>query len=260
MAFLFEWREAVASPKGPSSSTTRHVLLTLSLHMDMTGGNCFPSTALLAERTGLSERSVCTHVDRAESEGWIRRAKHRGAGRAWAGTLYTAILPEVLKDVQRPTEEGTERGSVPTRENGRGTEGGSVRQARGTEPHDNEALKEVQSNSSVELNNNVRAVFDHWQEVSGHSRTKLTAGRRQKIRARLKTYSVDELQKALSAGCADPFYRGENDRGKRYDWVETLLKSDEAVERHLDGAGKTNGNGAHTMSAAELREWEEGLT
>ena len=153
MPFLFEWRDAVAGPNGPRSSTTRHVLLTLALHMDMNGGACFPSTATLSERTALSERSVCTHLDRAEEEGWIRRSRHRGKGQSWARTEYVAVMPEALKEVQHLPERGTERGSVPsapkTRNSGKALKEVQYVKGEGTEPHDKKALKEVQSNSSV---------------------------------------------------------------------------------------------------------------
>lgn len=95
-------------------------------------------------------------------------------------------------------------------------------------------------------------MFEHWKAASGHDRSKLTKERRQKIAARLKTYSVQELKAAISHGCADPFYLGENDRGKRYDFIETLLKNDTAVDRHLN-----NGNGKATKRDPLMRTPEE---
>ena len=59
--FRDRWRDLVASADGPPSATTRHVLLTLSLSMNLTG-YCYPSTRGLAERTKLSERVVCLHL------------------------------------------------------------------------------------------------------------------------------------------------------------------------------------------------------
>lgn len=90
----------------------------------------------------------------------------------------------------------------------------------------------------------VREVFEHWQETSGHNRAKLTTDRRQKIRARLRTFSADELKEAIANACSDPFYQGDNDRGTRYDWIETLLKNDAAVDRHLNSDPPSpNGSG-----------------
>jgi hypothetical protein len=145
---LFTWRELVASDRGPASPTRRHVLITLSLNMNQGGGSCYPSTARLAEMTGLSERSVCSHLEAAEAEGWIRRGRH-GSGRGWKLTAYQAAIPDTLNEVQHVRAAGTETGSARQRSEGaephaRGTEP----HARGTEPDDTEVLKEVQSISS----------------------------------------------------------------------------------------------------------------
>ncbi|WP_419656289.1 helix-turn-helix domain-containing protein [Desulfosarcina variabilis] len=142
-SFKFEWQKIIASKFGPKKPTTRHVLLTLCIHMDKDGGSCFPSTRTLAEETGLSERSVCTHLRTASTDGWINTHTRTGFGQAWAQNSYTALIPKkVLKEVQ---QQGTERGSVP---NDKGTEP----HAEGTEPNDIKALKEVQSSSYITVN------------------------------------------------------------------------------------------------------------
>lgn len=77
----------------------------------------------------------------------------------------------------------------------------------------------------------IRQVFEHWQTTCGHTRATLTKERRAKIRARLKTFSVEDLCRAVDAAAADPFYQGDNDRHTRYDFPETIFKSDAATER-----------------------------
>ena len=79
-------------------------------------------------------------------------------------------------------------------------------------------------------------LFDFWKAASGHDQARFTATRRTKVRQRLKAFSADQLKLVTTTVCADPWYRGENDRGKRYDWIEIILKSDEAVEKHLETA------------------------
>lgn len=109
---------------GPKS-ITRFVLLTLSLHMDKDGGSCFPSTRTLAGKTGLSERSVCTHLETAAKEGWIKKMLHGLPGQRWKRHKYEADIPEnLLKEIQHLN-------------------------SKGTEPYDKKALKEVQSSTSV---------------------------------------------------------------------------------------------------------------
>lgn len=83
----------------------------------------------------------------------------------------------------------------------------------------------------------VSRVMASCNEVTGR-KLKLTPGRRRKIAARLKDgFSVDQLVDAMKAAHADPFYRGENDRDRRYDDPETIFKSVEVVEKHLEHGG-----------------------
>nr|BDD47297.1 hypothetical protein 15 [Desulfobacteraceae bacterium] len=117
--------------------------------MDATGGNGFPSTRRLAKMAALSERSVCTHLDLAESLGWIsRRVRGPEHGQGWRAHVYSPRIPEgterssasskekALKEVQQLNPEGTEP------------------HAEGTEPDDKKVLKEVQSNTSVNSSKN----------------------------------------------------------------------------------------------------------
>lgn len=105
--------KAVAE-RGPESPTTRHVLLTLALHMEAGGTSCHPSTTTLARETGLTDRSVREHLIRAEKEGWIGRRKR---GRVYH---YTPRIPERGSGVQG----GEPRKEVPGSE-GETPEGGS---------------------------------------------------------------------------------------------------------------------------------------
>jgi len=142
----FRWQKMIASIHGPESPTTRHVLLTLSLFMDNDGGSCFPATRTIADNTGLSERSVCTHLELAANTGWIKKTERAGNGQAWKRHSYEAAIPEkALKEVQHVEKKGTERGSA---RQAKGTEPLS----KGTEPDDKKALKEVQSNTHITLN------------------------------------------------------------------------------------------------------------
>ncbi|MBC8730005.1 helix-turn-helix domain-containing protein [Paraburkholderia sp. UCT2] len=160
------WRHAIIN--SPLPPTTRHVLLTLSCHVNDVGEDCFPSTKTLARETGLSERSVCTHLELAATEGWFAVRKHGYGGQKWARHQYYPRVPDdfVLPDRD---EKGAEERSVPRAKklstkalkevqhlNDKGTEGDSVPLGEalnvipeGTEPNDKKALKEVQSSTAV---------------------------------------------------------------------------------------------------------------
>jgi uncharacterized phage protein (TIGR02220 family) len=87
----------------------------------------------------------------------------------------------------------------------------------------------------------VREVFDYWRVRCGHERATLTQDRKAKIRARLKRYSPADLKRAIDHAAQNPFYQGDNDRQTRYDYPETLFKTDAAAERLMQAG--TNGNG-----------------
>ena len=130
-----QWLDLVEERSG-LPAPTRHLLLSLGRRMDSDGGRCYPGTQTIASRTRLSERTVCTHLTLAETEGWLKRMpRGRAAGRAWRGHQYRPAVPgEVLKEIQYVITSGAEGDSVP--------------QPVGTEPHDIGVLKEVQSSSS----------------------------------------------------------------------------------------------------------------
>lgn len=90
------------------------------------------------------------------------------------------------------------------------------------------------SSGSMSASADEQAVFDHWKGESGHKQARFSKRRRAKVRQRLRSFTTEQLKQAVSNACADPFYRGENESGTRYDWLETILKNDEAVERHLE--------------------------
>lgn len=161
------WRHAIINSTLPP--TTRHVLLTLSCHVNDCGEDCFPSTKTLARETNLSERSVCTHLELAREQGWFVVRLHGYGGKKWAHREYFPRIPEGFVLPERDVPEGTEAGSVPQKRRrgnkalndiqqlvDNGTEGGSVPSPEalnvvpeGTEPNDTKALKEVQSNTAV---------------------------------------------------------------------------------------------------------------
>ena len=103
------WRHLIIKSNLPP--TTRHVLLTLSCFMNDVGGGCYPTQEQLAEATGLSDRAVRTHLELAESQGWLKRSEHGFRGQRWRNTEYWAQWPDLL-DV----DEGAEARSAPSAE------------------------------------------------------------------------------------------------------------------------------------------------
>lgn len=91
--FLFEWRRALMSrTSGPPCKYTRYTLLALSMHMDTSGGSCFPSTDLLAKECQVSRKTVEKYLRKAAKLGWVERSE-RGKGHGWRRYTYQARIP-----------------------------------------------------------------------------------------------------------------------------------------------------------------------
>ncbi len=84
------WRDRVASEDGPPS-TTRLVLLVLSLYMNRKGGSCHPKVPTIALATGLTERAVGIHLREAVRAGWVEIG--RRSGKHWRQNSYQATWP-----------------------------------------------------------------------------------------------------------------------------------------------------------------------
>lgn len=94
---------------------------------------------------------------------------------------------------------------------------------------------ETEDASEPDLNRMAREFFDYWCTVWKDVHPigpRWTDQRRKKIKARLRSFSLEELKRACDNLHASPFARGDNDRG----WVadlDYLIRSDEVVDRWL---------------------------
>ena len=84
-------------------------------------------------------------------------------------------------------------------------------------------------------------VFGHWQTVHKHPNAKLDAKRKRAILAALKTYSADDLCRAIDGYKHSPFHMGKNDQFKVHDGISLFLRDAEHIDSGLklaDRAGE----------------------
>lgn len=98
----WSWQQAVQESE--LSSTTRHVLLNLSVYMNNRGENCYPSTATQAKDTGLSERTIITHLQIAKDAGYIKVKRHGFGDQHWKLHEYLPVHPSEIPKPKKGTE------------------------------------------------------------------------------------------------------------------------------------------------------------
>ncbi len=106
---------------------------------------------------------------------------------------------------------------------------------------------------------NVHVVFDCWRNTMGHKRAVLDSNRKTLITNRLKTYSVDDLCKAISGCSKSAWHMGSNDRGVKHDGLDLILRNAEYIEKFMsyDDAPPVNGarnNGAGLTKAQQVEQ------
>lgn len=80
-----------------------------------------------------------------------------------------------------------------------------------------------------------QAVFDAWVQACGKtSRVVFDDKRRRLIRRALAQFPLEDVLDAVRGWRRDPFYRGENDRGRAFNDLGLLLRDSEHVERFRD--------------------------
>jgi len=148
---LFSWRGAICeSGLGPA---TRHVALTLSLHMNERGGSAYPGPARLAKETGLHVSTVKEKLSELERTGWLCCVVRGGIkGEKRCANQYEATFPEPAL-FATPVAVGDPSGSG-TRRPGRGDPS--------PQPRTPVAVGDPSSSKNSPKRANTRDEFETW--------------------------------------------------------------------------------------------------
>lgn len=106
------------------------------------------------------------------------------------------------------------------------------------EDHDDPDESEEARQKAKEQAEVVTKIFDFWKLEHGHPKAKLDRKRRSRIKARLRDqFTPREICQAIRGAKHDKFLMGENESGRVYDDIHTLLRDAAQVERliELDG-------------------------
>ncbi len=126
---------------------------------------------------------------------------------------------------------------------------------------------EVKGESRPKASRAVLQVWQEWVDAGDHRGAKLTPARADLIRRRLTTWDESYLMLTVAGIHLDPWNRGENPTGKRYDSLELALRDAEHIERFHDLAvaqagksGESRGSYAgYEFAPEQIAEWNRVL-
>jgi len=101
----------------------------------------------------------------------------------------------------------------------------------------------------------IQSLFEFWQQEMNKPMAKLTPGRRAKVEARLKLFSVEDLKRAIRGCKSSAFHMGKNDAGTQYNALEHICKSDEKVEFFMERSLTTLPKRDKLLNQMASRDW-----
>ena len=103
-----------------------------------------------------------------------------------------------------------------------------------------ETVSDAEASLSIDkpINGDTKLIFEYWQEKMGKQGFRLTPKRREKIKTRLKTFSLNQLQLAIDGCRRSDYHQGLNDRQTEYNDLELIFRTDDKVEQFMAMAQK----------------------
>ncbi|MEI4615439.1 helix-turn-helix domain-containing protein [Bacillus cereus] len=217
------------------------VYVTLCRHVNQETGVCFPSLATLCAKTKMSKNTVLKAITALIEYGYITKENRTRAGKGNVTNLYrindvSTSVHAVNKGVQEVNApcSGDELALVhPV-----STNNTNINNTKLTRYIPSETEEETPSEKAIikqqEEKEVCESIFQHWNEKEIIKHRVLTQKTVSKIKARLNTFGVEELQQAIDhyhTVLTRPEYFWE------YRWsLQEFLRSDENVEKFLNTA------------------------
>lgn len=178
---------------------------------------CYPSVNLILKEMGFSRETFYKHVNALVAAGVVEKKQIKENGRF--GRVVYKVLHEV-KIIDLPYT------NLPT----------AVEPTTRKPTHNNNSIN---INNNINSNSNNKVIYQQIADmynntcVSFPRLNKLSESRKKAIKARLKTYTLEDFQKLFEMAEASGFLKGQNDRNwsATFDW---LIK-DSNMAKVLDG-------------------------
>lgn len=203
-------------------------------------GTSWPGIQRIAQDVGIHRDTVRRSIKALEYAGLVTRQARRrpdGGDASYLYTVRTAVPPGRIGDRGRGENEATGDAETRLRRTTR-TKDSQVKDNNNVVAlpvrQSNIAAADDKPDPILEQVKEFHAYYCHrWRQVFPRG-PRLLPGRIQKIRARLKTFTLDELKQACDNLYQSPFHRGHNDQNKPYGTIDYLIRSDEQIDRWLN--------------------------
>jgi uncharacterized phage protein (TIGR02220 family) len=192
-------------------------------------GICWPGQASLAKKVGVTDRTIRTACLSLQERGLLSIAHRHGEGRQT--NIYTLHMsqPENISAIANRKSTTANRKSVQAN---RKSTTANRKQASANTSEETSVVIHQKETREGSPSSHAAAVFDYWQERTGHHQAILTDKRLKAIKGRLKQgYSVERLKAAVDGCLKSEFHQGKNDNATVYDDIELICRSGEKVEQ-----------------------------
>ena len=209
------------------------IYMWLAYHSDYETGECFPSYTILSEETGYSKPTLIKGIRILQNNKLIKKIQRRKEN-SKENTSNLYVLLTILGGKENLPGG---KGDLP------GGKGDLLPPSKKYLPGGKGGLPELESdNYNHSFNNNqitIKSSSKEAEEIIDYFNNKfsrqyrLTPDRNKKIKLRLKSYSLDEIKKAIDNLKQSKFHNGENDRG----WIATIdfiIRNDEKIDEFLN--------------------------
>lgn len=227
------------------------VLLTLLCYDDKEGVRI--ALRKFAKENGLSHQQIRTIINKLVSTGWVT---HLSTLYGTQGATHLTFNPSKICDILKNIKQHIQPHIKPHNEN----------------PKNN--LIVVSKKDQMDWENFVSFFNSKVKSTKIPQVRVLTESRKRQIRGLLKTYSKQDLVRAIDICVSTPFLRGDNDRGwtVNIDWIYTEKHFVKIMEGNYDwqrnsseasnASGRGQGRGATLEGVANeiLRDYKAGKT
>ncbi len=202
------------------------------------GPQVFPSIPTLSKKTRISPRKIQYLNEALVKKDYLEVVERTRANGSDTSNAYRLNINKLLTEAGMEPLEHDEMGDPPARH--------APPPARHAPPpctpctplkqelkqvlNQDKENKQKKEASRPEVAISVLSVFEYWQKVMNHPRAVLDKKRKRLLEEALKSYSADDLKKAIDGCASDKWYMGENERGTIFDALHIILKDSDKIE------------------------------